>query len=152
MLFNPKNQTGQMCHGDQHWHARDKCFSCGHCSVSLVSKPFLPRNGAIFCSTLCMRKAASVEDNHNIEDSLPTSASQQTIDLFFKLGMSTITSSSINSTTSSRFSFSKCPNLSTLSDRKLQTGNIFTFQMIYFRIMLIIWPKICRKRRESDVE
>ncbi|XP_065058408.1 prickle planar cell polarity protein 3-like isoform X2 [Rhopilema esculentum] len=47
--------TGQMAHGSQHWHATDKCFSCYTCGVCLLGKPFLPKNGEIFCSSSCSR-------------------------------------------------------------------------------------------------
>jgi len=115
-----------MCHGDQHWHARDRCFSCSHCSVSLVSKPFLPHNGAIYCSTLCLRKVTDSVDHPQ-----ETLASQQTIDMFFKLGTSTISSSTF-STNSSSFSFSKCPNLSTLSEWETKNGNSKLSSWVFF--------------------
>ena len=47
--------VGQMAHGSQHWHANEKCFSCFNCGATLLGKPFLPKNGEIFCSSSCSR-------------------------------------------------------------------------------------------------
>ena len=47
-----------MAHGSQHWHASEKCFSCFTCGLSLLGKPFLPKNGEIFCSASCSRGIA----------------------------------------------------------------------------------------------
>lgn len=47
--------TGQMAHGSQHWHATEKCFSCYTCGLCLLGKPFLPKNGEIYCSSSCSR-------------------------------------------------------------------------------------------------
>ncbi|XP_043936133.1 prickle planar cell polarity protein 3 isoform X2 [Protopterus annectens] len=44
---------GQMTYEGQHWHASDKCFSCAHCRKPLLGKPFLPKQGQIFCSRSC---------------------------------------------------------------------------------------------------
>ncbi|XP_075928244.1 uncharacterized protein LOC116949464 isoform X2 [Petromyzon marinus] len=48
---------GQMTHDGQHWHARAECFSCARCHAPLLGAPFLPRQGAIFCSKACSRAA-----------------------------------------------------------------------------------------------
>lgn len=44
-----------MAHGSQHWHATEKCFSCYTCGLCLLGKPFLPKNGEIYCSSSCSR-------------------------------------------------------------------------------------------------
>nr|XP_033778007.1 prickle planar cell polarity protein 3 isoform X2 [Geotrypetes seraphini] len=44
---------GQMTYEGQHWHATDRCFSCSHCQKPLLGKPFLPKQGQIFCSRAC---------------------------------------------------------------------------------------------------
>ena len=46
---------GQMTHEGQHWHATDACFSCQHCRISLLGRPFLPRRGLIYCSVACSK-------------------------------------------------------------------------------------------------
>ena len=46
---------GQMTHEGQHWHATDSCFSCHHCRISLLGRPFLPRRGLIYCSVACSK-------------------------------------------------------------------------------------------------
>merc|ERR1712008_58135 len=46
---------GQMTHEGQHWHATDNCFSCHHCHLSLLGRPFLPRRGLIYCSVACSK-------------------------------------------------------------------------------------------------
>lgn len=46
---------GQMTHGGQHWHAQDACFKCYVCSMTLLGKPFLPKNGVTYCSLECSR-------------------------------------------------------------------------------------------------
>ena len=44
-----------MTHEGQHWHATDNCFSCHHCQISLLGRPFLPRRGLIYCSVACSK-------------------------------------------------------------------------------------------------
>ncbi|XP_078520648.1 prickle planar cell polarity protein 3 [Lissotriton helveticus] len=44
---------GQMTYEGQHWHATDRCFSCSRCRKPLLGKPFLPKQGQIFCSRAC---------------------------------------------------------------------------------------------------
>lgn len=42
-----------MTYEGQHWHATDACFSCSRCQQPLLGKPFLPKQGQIFCSRAC---------------------------------------------------------------------------------------------------
>ncbi|KAL8164274.1 UNVERIFIED_CONTAM: hypothetical protein K2H54_048441 [Gekko kuhli] len=42
-----------MTYEGQHWHATDACFSCSRCHQPLLGKPFLPKQGQIFCSRAC---------------------------------------------------------------------------------------------------
>lgn len=42
-----------MTYEGQHWHATDTCFSCSRCRKPLLGKPFLPKQGQIFCSRAC---------------------------------------------------------------------------------------------------
>lgn len=42
-----------MTYESQHWHADPRCFACSGCSLALVGRPFLPRDGKIFCSVAC---------------------------------------------------------------------------------------------------
>ncbi len=42
-----------MAYEGQHWHATEECFSCARCNQSLLGRPFLPKQGLIFCSRLC---------------------------------------------------------------------------------------------------
>ncbi|CAJ0937287.1 unnamed protein product [Ranitomeya imitator] len=44
---------GQMTYDGQHWHATENCFCCAHCKKSLLGRPFLPKQGQIFCSRAC---------------------------------------------------------------------------------------------------
>lgn len=44
---------GQMTYDGQHWHATEECFCCTHCKRSLLGRPFLPKQGQIFCSRSC---------------------------------------------------------------------------------------------------
>merc|ERR1711935_151195 len=44
---------GQMQYHGYHWHATDRCFGCNTCNKSLIGLPFMPKNGAIFCSKDC---------------------------------------------------------------------------------------------------
>ncbi|XP_028669199.2 prickle planar cell polarity protein 3 isoform X1 [Erpetoichthys calabaricus] len=44
---------GQMTYEGQHWHATETCFCCAHCQQPLLGRPFLPRQGLIFCSRAC---------------------------------------------------------------------------------------------------
>ncbi|XP_043108587.1 prickle-like protein 2b isoform X2 [Puntigrus tetrazona] len=55
---------GQMTYDGQHWHATEACFSCARCKKSLLGRPFLPKQGQIFCSRAC-----SVGDDQNGSDS-----------------------------------------------------------------------------------
>ncbi|XP_072571064.1 prickle-like protein 2b isoform X2 [Paramormyrops kingsleyae] len=44
---------GQMTYDGQHWHATESCFCCARCKRSLLGRPFLPKQGQIFCSRSC---------------------------------------------------------------------------------------------------
>ncbi|KAI4895081.1 hypothetical protein NFI96_006530 [Prochilodus magdalenae] len=44
---------GQMAYEGQHWHATEECFCCARCRQSLLGRPFLPKQGLIYCSRLC---------------------------------------------------------------------------------------------------
>ncbi|XP_029105244.1 prickle-like protein 2 [Scleropages formosus] len=44
---------GQMTYDGQHWHATETCFCCARCKKSLLGRPFLPKQGQIFCSRSC---------------------------------------------------------------------------------------------------
>uniref|UniRef100_A0A3B4CD82 Prickle homolog 2b n=2 Tax=Pygocentrus nattereri TaxID=42514 RepID=A0A3B4CD82_PYGNA len=55
---------GQMTYGGQHWHATETCFCCARCKKSLLGRPFLPKQGQIFCSRAC-----SVGEDANGSDS-----------------------------------------------------------------------------------
>ncbi|XP_028855196.1 prickle-like protein 2b isoform X2 [Denticeps clupeoides] len=44
---------GQMTYEGQHWHATEACFCCARCKKSLLGRPFLPKQGQIFCSRAC---------------------------------------------------------------------------------------------------
>ncbi|KAJ8379114.1 hypothetical protein AAFF_G00231190, partial [Aldrovandia affinis] len=44
---------GQMAYDGQHWHATESCFCCARCKKSLLGRPFLPKQGQIFCSRSC---------------------------------------------------------------------------------------------------
>ncbi|XP_061900555.1 prickle-like protein 2b isoform X2 [Entelurus aequoreus] len=44
---------GQMTYDGQHWHATEGCFGCARCKRSLLGRPFLPKQGQIFCSRSC---------------------------------------------------------------------------------------------------
>jgi len=46
---------GQMTHEGQHWHATAECFACRKCGISLLGRPFLPRQGLIYCSLKCSK-------------------------------------------------------------------------------------------------
>lgn len=53
-----------MTYDGQHWHASEECFCCACCKRSLLGRPFLPKQGQIFCSRSC-----SVGDDPNGSDS-----------------------------------------------------------------------------------
>ncbi|XP_031423342.1 prickle-like protein 2b isoform X2 [Clupea harengus] len=55
---------GQMTYDGQHWHATEGCFCCARCKKSLLGRPFLPKQGQIFCSRAC-----SVGEDPNGSDS-----------------------------------------------------------------------------------
>ncbi|XP_060713883.1 prickle-like protein 2b isoform X1 [Tachysurus vachellii] len=55
---------GQMTYDGQHWHATEDCFCCARCKKSLLGRPFLPKQGQIFCSRAC-----SVNEDVNGSDS-----------------------------------------------------------------------------------
>jgi len=42
-----------MTYDGQHWHATEGCFCCARCKTSLLGRPFLPKQGQIFCSRAC---------------------------------------------------------------------------------------------------
>ncbi|KAE8583159.1 hypothetical protein XENTR_v10020448 [Xenopus tropicalis] len=52
-LFLLGIDEGQLTYGGQHWHASESCFCCGRCGVCLLGRPFLPRQGQIYCSRSC---------------------------------------------------------------------------------------------------
>ena len=54
---------GQMTHDGQHWHASDECFKCARCRRSLLGRPFLPRQGLIYCSLDCSNGANENANN-----------------------------------------------------------------------------------------
>ncbi|XP_039189911.1 prickle-like protein 2 [Crotalus tigris] len=53
-----------MTYDGQHWHATETCFCCAQCKKSLLGRPFLPKQGQIFCSRAC-----SMGDDPNGSDS-----------------------------------------------------------------------------------
>lgn len=53
---------GQMTYDGQHWHATEECFCCARCKRSLLGRPFLPKQGQIFCSRSC--SAGQVGTHH----------------------------------------------------------------------------------------
>ncbi|XP_043933864.1 prickle-like protein 2 isoform X2 [Protopterus annectens] len=55
---------GQMTYDGQHWHATEECFCCANCKKSLLGRPFLPKQGQIFCSRAC-----SAGEDPNCSDS-----------------------------------------------------------------------------------
>lgn len=53
-LFVPPGiDQGQMAYEGQHWHATEECFCCARCHQSLLGRPFLPKQGLIYCSRIC---------------------------------------------------------------------------------------------------
>lgn len=52
----------QMTHEGQHWHATEDCFCCQMCKKVLLGQPFLPKHGAIYCSTNCARGPELLND------------------------------------------------------------------------------------------
>lgn len=66
---------GQMIYGKHHWHANEVCFSCSSCGKSLLGRPFLPKDGLIFCSTKCSLILKCIPEIH-----LNTDASDMTSD------------------------------------------------------------------------
>lgn len=63
-LFTAGIDQGQMTYDGQHWHATEDCFCCARCKKSLLGRPFLPKQGQIFCSRAC-----SVNEDANGSDS-----------------------------------------------------------------------------------
>ena len=124
--------SGQMTHDDRHWHANDNCFACNSCKTGLVGKPFLPRDGAIFCSTNCMQKVATENDERHsadvsttsFDDDLKTlSASEKFFDTFQRSSTTTtLASTSLSTTISSKFSFANGSNFELLS-RQIREGS-----------------------------
>lgn len=53
-----------MTYDGQHWHATESCFCCTRCKKSLLGRPFLPKQGQIFCSRAC-----SVSEEGHASDS-----------------------------------------------------------------------------------
>ena len=105
-----------MTHCDQHWHANDNCFSCSGCNVGLIGKPFLPRDGAIFCSTTCLHQASAVDNDRQSADDASLdddddfktlSASDNNGGSFFRSATTTLASTSLSTTMSSKFSFAR---------------------------------------------
>ncbi|XP_071817792.1 uncharacterized protein [Apostichopus japonicus] len=62
---------GQMSHEGQHWHANEKCFSCCNCKCGLLGRPFLPKQGLIYCSSACSRSEKPVTDSSSRTVLLP---------------------------------------------------------------------------------
>lgn len=60
---------GQMTYEGHHWHANDTCFSCNSCHVSLLGKPFLPKEGNLYCSTVCGSRASGLLDKYQLTSS-----------------------------------------------------------------------------------
>ena len=54
---------GQMTHDGQHWHASEECFKCACCTRSLLGRPFLPRQGMIYCSLECSNENVKEDIN-----------------------------------------------------------------------------------------
>lgn len=52
-IFPAGIDQGQMTYDGQHWHATEGCFCCARCKRSLLGRPFLPKQGQIFCSRSC---------------------------------------------------------------------------------------------------
>lgn len=52
-IFLAGIDQGQMTYDGQHWHATEGCFCCARCKRSLLGRPFLPKQGQIFCSRSC---------------------------------------------------------------------------------------------------
>lgn len=52
-IFAAGIDQGQMTYDGQHWHATEGCFCCARCKRSLLGRPFLPKQGQIFCSRSC---------------------------------------------------------------------------------------------------
>lgn len=52
-VFPAGIDQGQMTYDGQHWHATEGCFCCARCKRSLLGRPFLPKQGQIFCSRSC---------------------------------------------------------------------------------------------------
>lgn len=63
---------GQMTYDGQHWHATEECFCCAHCKRSLLGRPFLPKQGQIYCSRSC--SAGQDPDESDSSDSAFQSA------------------------------------------------------------------------------
>ncbi|XP_061075698.1 prickle-like protein 2b isoform X2 [Conger conger] len=63
---------GQMTYDGQHWHATESCFCCARCKKSLLGRPFLPKQGQIFCSRSC--SAGEDPDGSDSSDSAFQSA------------------------------------------------------------------------------
>uniref|UniRef100_A0A8D0A2N9 Prickle homolog 2a n=1 Tax=Sander lucioperca TaxID=283035 RepID=A0A8D0A2N9_SANLU len=63
---------GQMTYDGQHWHATEECFCCARCKRSLLGRPFLPKQGQIFCSRSC--SAGQDPDESDSSDSAFQSA------------------------------------------------------------------------------
>lgn len=64
LIFPAGIDQGQMTYDGQHWHATEGCFCCARCKRSLLGRPFLPKQGQIFCSRSC-----SVGEEPNGSDS-----------------------------------------------------------------------------------
>uniref|UniRef100_A0A3B5A1X2 Prickle-like protein 2 n=1 Tax=Stegastes partitus TaxID=144197 RepID=A0A3B5A1X2_9TELE len=54
---------GQMTYDGQHWHATEECFCCARCKRSLLGRPFLPKQGQIFCSRSCSAGQSDSSDS-----------------------------------------------------------------------------------------
>ncbi|KAM9430077.1 prickle-like protein 2 isoform 1-T1 [Salvelinus alpinus] len=63
---------GQMTYDGQHWHATEECFCCARCKRSLLGRPFLPKQGQIYCSRSC--SAGQDPDESDSSDSAFQSA------------------------------------------------------------------------------
>ncbi|KAH0628871.1 hypothetical protein JD844_010473, partial [Phrynosoma platyrhinos] len=79
--MEPSIDQGQMTYEGQHWHATDVCFCCSRCHQPLLGKPFLPKQGQIFCSRAC-----SLGEDPNASDSSSESSDSSSEEEGYFLG------------------------------------------------------------------
>ena len=68
---------GQMTHDGQHWHASEECFKCARCRRSLLGRPFLPRQGLIYCSLDCSNGVHDSPAPHGRQQGVETPQSKR---------------------------------------------------------------------------